>query len=317
LTTSEGSDTYTFVKRFAAAAACMFVLVFPASALGQVPTLNGSISGLTLPMTQNGIPVTHLTKGAYTFSLSDNSGQHSIHMSGPWGAFGYTGLPLNFGTAGPDGVNVPATGTFVFDNIALADGMYRWFCDRHSDMMWGSLTVGNYLSVEVVGRGTVSSFPVDFTCRSNCGVGVPDGSPPVTLVATPRTGFRFDRWETGACSGNGECSVSVNGLMKTRAVFVEIPAGTITGAKAAKARGKRTVTVTLAMGDAATVTTEVRIGTRVIASKVGSLGAGTRTVKVAVPKSAKKGAATVRVTFTRPSTLKAFVETRAIRIPKL
>lgn len=294
---------------------CGLALVFPVSASAQ-EVLNGSISGLTLPMTMNGIPVTHLAKGPYTFSLVDNSGQHSIHMGGPIGAFGYTGLPVNFGTAGPDGVNVPATGTFVFDNVSLADGMYRWFCDRHSDMMFGTLTVGNYLSVEVTGRGTVSSFPVDFTCRSSCGVGVPDGSPPVKLTTTPARGYKFDHWEAGACSGNGDCSVSVNGLMKTRAVFVEIPAGSITGAKVTKARGKRTVTATLAMSDSATVTTEVRIGSRIVASKVGSLAAGTRTVKLQLPKSVKAGPATVRVTFTRPTTLKAFVSTLPIRLPK-
>ena len=88
---------------------CGIALIFPVGASAQ-QVLNGSISGLTLPMTQNGVQVTHLTPGAYTFSLADNSGQHSIHVSGPWGAFGYTGLPVNFGTAGPDGVNVPRDG---------------------------------------------------------------------------------------------------------------------------------------------------------------------------------------------------------------
>ncbi len=298
----------------------MLVLVFPASASAQQVVLDVRFDfpRFPIPMTVNGTQVAHLDKGLYTFSLLDNQTQHSIHVGGPWGAFGYTGVPLNFGTAGPDGTSVnAASGTpFVFSDVPLADGMYRWFCDLHSDMMWGSVSVGNYLSVEVVGRGTVSSFPVNFTCRSNCGVGVPDGSPPVTLVANPRAGFKFDRWDTGPCSGNGECSVSVNGLTKTRAVFVEVPAGSITGAKVTKVKGKRFVTVTLAMTDTATTTTELRRGNRLIASKVGSLAAGTRTVKLAVPKTAKKGAATVRVTFTRPTTLKAFVASLAIRLPK-
>ncbi len=318
MTTSGRFDTYTWVKRFLAAAVCGIALVFPMSASAQQVVLDVRFDfpRFPIPMTVNGAPVAHLDKGLYTFSLVDFQNSHSIHVGGPWGAYGYTGPQLNFGTAGPDGTNVPAQGTFVYTDVPLADGMYRWYCDLHSDMMWGSVSVGNYLSVEVVGRGTVSSFPVNFTCRNNCGVGVPDGAPPVTLVATPRPGFKFDRWDTGPCSGNGECSVSVNGLTKTRAIFVEVPAGSISGAKVTKVKKKRFVTVTLAMTDTATTTTELRVGSRIIASKVGTLTAGTRTVKLTVPKTAKKGAATVRVTFTRQSTLKAFTASLAVRLPK-
>ena len=109
MTTSEGSDTTACVKRIAAAALCGIALVFPVSASAQ-QVLNGSISGLTLPMTLNGVQVTHLDTGSFTFSLLDNSGQHSIHVMGPLASLGYTGAGVNFGTAGPNGIDVPARG---------------------------------------------------------------------------------------------------------------------------------------------------------------------------------------------------------------
>ncbi len=124
-------------------------------------------------------------------------------------------------------------------------------------MMWGSVMVGNYLSVDVSGRGSVSSFPVNFLCRGNCGLGVPDGAEPVALVATPKLGYVFDRWE-GACSGNGECSLNVTGLLQTRAVFREVSAGAISQVKVTKAKKKRTVAVTVTLTDPAMTTIQVR-----------------------------------------------------------
>ena len=318
MTTSGASDTYTCVRRIVAAAICVLALGYPAGASAQTsPTLNGTIEGLQLPMRLAGTQVTYLSKGAYTFSLLDNSGQHSIHVVGPLMSVGYTGNETNFGTAGADGVNVPATGTFVFPDVLLKDGLYRWHCDRHSDMMWGSVMVGNYLSVDVSGRGSVSSFPVNFLCRGNCGLGVPDGAAPVALVATPKLGYVFDRWE-GACSGNGECSLNVTGLLQTRAVFREVSAGAISKVKVTKAKKKRTVAVTVTLTDPAMTTIQVRArGRLVTALTKPTTAAGTTTFRLAIPKATKAGAATVQASFKRAASLKSFAVSQPIRIPKL
>ena len=214
----------------------------------------------------------------------------------------------------------------MFDDVPLTNGQYRWFCDRHSDMMTGSVTVGNYLSVDVVGLGSVSSFPVDFLCRSSCGLGVPDGAAPITLAATPQPGYRFDHWENGPCSGDGDCTVTVAGLVQVSAVFKKLPVpppteettpGTIKRVKVSATRGKRLVAVTLDLTASAATTAQLRVGGRMIAAASGNLAAGSRTLKIRVPKSAKAGPATVRVTFKRTGSAKTFSATRSIRLPKL
>ena len=157
--------------------------------------------------------------------------------------------------------------------------------------------------------------------QGHCGLGVPDGSPPVTLTATPARGYKFDHWETGACSGNGDCSVSVNGLMKTRAVFVELPAALHRRARPGRQGASGDVTVsasTLETLDLTAAGTTRAPRRRPDASRPGRQPRRRHADGEApVPKSVKAGAATVRVTLHAPEFAKTFVENRAIRLPKL
>ncbi len=307
---------------------CAVALGLPAGAAAQETVLNVSIVGLTLPMTLSGSPATYVTPGSYTFSLTDRAPIHSIHVRGPLDTYGEAGPPVNFGTASPDGTNVAFTSfdPLVFANVPLDNGRYRWFCDLHSDMMHGSLMVGNYLSVKVEGQGYVTSSAGSMSCVSECGLGVPDDAAPITLTATPQAGHAFQRWE-GPCSGDGPCTVTVTGLVETKAIFRELPKppppppelapGTVKQVKAAVTKRKRVVTVTLDLTAASAASAQLRVGGKVVATSSAMLAAGRRKLQLQVPKKTKAGPATVRITLKRTGSTKSFVSTRPVRLPKV
>src|ERR1700745_714231 len=82
------------------------------------------------------------------------------------------------------------------------------------------------LKIEVIGQGTVTGFGI------NCGLGnlacytaYGTDPQPVTLVATPNTGWTFSHWEdsVSACGSSATCTPSggagVTGNMTATAVF--------------------------------------------------------------------------------------------------
>ena len=129
---------------YIAGALALLALAFPGGAAAQEKVLNGDRPRAScLPMTLDGCRCRISTPGLYTFSLLDQSGQHSIHVRGPFDRPGISAETVNFGTAGPDGGNVLFAVVRlrqIFPDIPLEDGLYRWFCDRHSDMMTGSVS---------------------------------------------------------------------------------------------------------------------------------------------------------------------------------
>jgi hypothetical protein len=306
-------------------------LALPSPAFPQQDTLNGSIAGLTLPLRLNttvGPTVTHLTPGVYAFSLLDNSGQHSFHVRGPFDrAAGLPSLPVNFGTAGPDGSDVrfASTSPLEWSNVPLQDGLYRWFCDLHGDLMRGSVAVGNYLAVEVEsGRGTIAS-PAGIACERKCGLGLPNGSPPVTLTATPAAGYEFQGWSSGPCSGPGPCTVSVNGLVEVRAVFrrlattpppPEAAPAALTAVRVGRTPRARVVTLRLNVNAQTHTVAQLRRGARVLTSARATLAPGARTIKLRVPRSAAAGRATVRLSLRGAGSSRTFAVTRAVRLPR-
>jgi Divergent InlB B-repeat domain len=77
------------------------------------------------------------------------------------------------------------------------------------------------LTVSVVsGSGSVSSSPGG-TCSSSCS-GNYDNGTPVTLTATPASGYRFGGWGGGSCSGTGSCTVTMNADRTVTATFVKV-----------------------------------------------------------------------------------------------
>ena len=78
---------------------------------------------------------------------------------------------------------------------------------------------GNTLTVSKTGTGsgTVKSSPTGINCGSDCSEAYNQGTS-VTLTATPATGSTFGGW-SGACSGTGACTVTVDGAVTVTAEF--------------------------------------------------------------------------------------------------
>jgi uncharacterized repeat protein (TIGR02543 family) len=78
------------------------------------------------------------------------------------------------------------------------------------------------LSVTKTGLGSVTSAPVGINCSGTCNATFPNGTI-VTLTAAPFTGYYFAGW-TGACAGQGTCTLTIDGNKSATANFVQIPA---------------------------------------------------------------------------------------------
>ena len=71
------------------------------------------------------------------------------------------------------------------------------------------------------GTGTVTSSPVGITCGSDCTESYAKGTS-VALTATAAGGSSFVSW-SGACSGSGACTVTMNAARKVTAKFKKTP----------------------------------------------------------------------------------------------
>ena len=71
------------------------------------------------------------------------------------------------------------------------------------------------------GSGTVTSSPAGINCGSTCTATYTDGTI-VTLTATPDTSSSFAGW-SGACSGTGSCTITMDGNKSATATFNFVP----------------------------------------------------------------------------------------------
>jgi hypothetical protein len=74
------------------------------------------------------------------------------------------------------------------------------------------------LTVTTSGSGTVTSAPTGIGCGSDCAETYPAGTA-VTLKPSSKGGWVFGGW-SGACSGTGSCTVTLNGDRAVQAKFV-------------------------------------------------------------------------------------------------
>ncbi|NJD92160.1 MAG: hypothetical protein FIA91_11725, partial [Geobacter sp.] len=73
------------------------------------------------------------------------------------------------------------------------------------------------------GKGRVTSVPAGIDCGNSCSESV-YATDIVTLTATPDSGMAFAGW-TGACSGTGNCTITMNGARSVDAQFVPVVSG--------------------------------------------------------------------------------------------
>ncbi len=101
------------------------------------------------------------------------------------------------------------------------------------------------LNLTVSGDGTVNSDPSGFSCGSTtCTTSYPSGTG-LILMATTGTNFIFNGW-SGACSGTGNCLLTINGVTSVTATFTEadkarigtVPYASLTAAFAKAASGQ-------------------------------------------------------------------------------
>ncbi len=85
------------------------------------------------------------------------------------------------------------------------------------------------------GSGTVTSSPAGISCGATCSSDFDYGTV-VTLTATHATGSRFTGW-TGACTGAGTCSVTMNQAQSVTATFTLVPE-TLTVSRSGMGSGK-------------------------------------------------------------------------------
>jgi plastocyanin len=112
--------------KLVALAAAIAALTVP-SALAATPTLNGLVGpGFNISLKKAGVKVVKLKAGTYVFKISDKSGIHNFHLTGP-------GRINKKTTVGGQG-----TSTW---KLTLKKGTYKYVCDPHAGFMKGSFTV--------------------------------------------------------------------------------------------------------------------------------------------------------------------------------
>lgn len=111
----------------AAAIGLALAVAGTAPAAPTAKTLRGSVGpGFSIGLELGGKKVTGLKHGTYRFVISDRSSIHDFHLAGP-------GLNRTITT-----VDFTGTKSIV---LTLKKGLYRYFCDPHSDLMHGSFRV--------------------------------------------------------------------------------------------------------------------------------------------------------------------------------
>ena len=85
-----------------------------------------------------------------------------------------------------------------------------------------SVNVATYtLSVTKTGNGSITSIPAGVDCGQTCSADFVNGST-VTLVAHPDPGWTLGGW-SGACTGTGACTVSMDAAKSVNADFLPPP----------------------------------------------------------------------------------------------
>ena len=84
-----------------------------------------------------------------------------------------------------------------------------------------ALTYDLTVSKTGTGSGTITSTPIGISCGSDCTETYPSGTS-VTLAAAPSADSTFTGW-SGACTGTGDCNISITAAQSVTATFTLDP----------------------------------------------------------------------------------------------
>ena len=128
------------------------------------------------------------------------------------------------GTVLGSGTVDPNSGQAILTSTSLAPGGHSITASYMGDGIFlagDSIAISHQvnpiLTVSTSGSGTVASRPVGIDCGPSCSAEFPYGAS-VGLSATPSAGWGFAGW-SGACSGLGACTVTLDALRAVSAEF--------------------------------------------------------------------------------------------------
>jgi len=96
------------------------------------------------------------------------------------------------------------------------------------------------VQVTITGNGSVRFDPSGVNCSSSCGQLYEQGQQ-ITLTATPAAGLGFAGWSGGACSGTGQCAITLDLTAQITATFAALPPAAPTLTQAAPGNARATL----------------------------------------------------------------------------
>jgi hypothetical protein len=146
-----------------------------------------------------------------------------------------TGVAEGEPFASPLGVAVQNAAGATLGDVYVSDGLA---VDVFGPDSGGVPTFALAVEKTGTGEGTVSSAPAGITCGATCSAEFEEGGE-VTLTATPAAGSSFAEW-SGACSGSGECKVTMTEALEVKAEFTALPKFPLTVSKSGSGAGSVT-----------------------------------------------------------------------------
>ena len=176
-----------------------------------------SNTGTAISACSSAIPVAGLT----TFALTVGKTGSGTVTSSPTGISCGSTCSANFASGTPVTLTAtPASGFVLTGWGGACSGSGSCIVTMNAAQTVSATFTQVYaLSVTVTGSGTVTSAPTGISCGTTCSANFASGTP-VTLTATPSSGFVFTGWG-GACSGVGSCVVTMNAAQSVTATFAQ------------------------------------------------------------------------------------------------
>lgn len=192
------------------------------------------------------------TGGTVSTANLSTSGSSELLVGGGMTSWAFTGAGTNYTSR-----IITSSGDIAEDRTISSQGSYNAGAQIASQSQNWLLQVAafkagnstgtppptNYtLNVTDSGSGTVTSNPSGISCGSTCGASFTSGQN-VVLSEAPGSGYTFSAW-SGACSGNGTCTVAMNSNQAVTATFVPAQPSTYTLSVTTSGAGTGTVVST-------------------------------------------------------------------------